>query len=287
MGTFCGSELQNKILDIFIEIEKIIKRHQLRYFAIGGTCLGAVRHKGFIPWDDDFDIAMPDEDYKFFLKVAPSELPPSLEIIFPGTRCLFAKVQNINTTLIEEIEIVHPELYKGIYIDIMPFYGVPDDGIRRNLLIGAINLIRNLDYKKREPIYENKRISGKALWLLSRPFNHFVSKDYYFRIWERLVSRYKYDDSNYTGFTWSDLKKRLLKKEWFDDYEELPFENITVRCPKDWNAYLTLHYGDYMSFPPKEEQINKHIFVIDMNKSYKIYQKMTIKKKKKIGGQMK
>lgn len=285
MSSFCANELQNKILDIFIEIEKIINRHHLRYFAIGGTCLGAVRHKGFIPWDDDFDIAMPDEDYNLFLKFAPSELPPSLEIIYPGTRCLFAKVQNINTTLIEKLEIIHPELYKGIYVDIMPFYGIPDAGIKRNLLINEIRFIRKLDYKKREPFNYNKRLSGKTLWLLSHPFNCLVSKDYYYRVWEKLVSRYKFDNSNYTGFTWSNLREGLIfKKDWFDSFIELPFENITVRCPKNWDKYLSSQFGDYMSLPPKKEQKNKHIFIVDINSSYKMYQAMSIEEIKKMGG---
>ena len=75
------NEIQQKILEIFIEIDKICVKHDLRYYAIGGTCLGAVRHQGFIPWDDDLDIAMPDKDFELFMDIAPKELPDNLKLI--------------------------------------------------------------------------------------------------------------------------------------------------------------------------------------------------------------
>lgn len=126
------------------------------------------------------------------------------------------------------------------------------------------------------------------MWILAYPFNSLVSKDYYYRVWEKLVSRYRYDSSNYTGFTWSNLREGLIfKKDWFDSFTVLPFENIAVRCPQNWDEYLSSQFGDYMSLPPKEEQKNKHIFIVDINKSYKMYQKMSIEEIKKIGGQIK
>lgn len=278
-----NQNLHNKILEIFVEVEKIIKRHDLRYYAIGGTCLGAVRHKGFIPWDDDIDIAMPDKDYQTFLKYAPLELPPFLKVSFPGSRCMFTKVHNIETTFIEEIDIPQPSSYKGVFIDIMPFYGMPKSRIKRNYLILKSRLLCKLDHKKRASIGSNRRLCGKVLWILSFPFNKLVPKNYYYKIWDKVVSKYKYDGADFTAFTWASDLKLILKKEWFQNYVELPFENITIRCPTNWDAYLKLHFGEYMSFPPKEEQSSGHVFFVDLDKPYKYYQNMDIAEIRQLG----
>jgi lipopolysaccharide cholinephosphotransferase len=171
----------------------------------------------------------------------------------------------------------------------MPFHGVPEPGIRRNLLCKKIRMIRKLDHKRREPFSDNKRLIGKLLWVLFFPFNRLVKENFWYRVWEKTVSRCKYDEANYTGFTWSNLNKTnmrrlILKKELFQEYVELPFKNITVRCPMGWDAYLTQHFGNYMQLPPKDQREAKHIYIVDLNKSYREYQKMSIDELKKIGG---
>lgn len=278
MSDINHSELQNKILEIFIEARKIFERHKLRYFAIGGTCLGAVRHQGFIPWDDDIDIAMPDTDYEEFLRVAPKELPPNLKMILPGTRNLFLKVHNINTTYIESSDFAHTDKFKGVFLDIMPFYGVPGNKIKRMILCSQIALIRKLDHKRRESFQCNKRFSGKVLWLLMCPVNHVVDEDFFSRIWRKTVSKYKYDNNPYTGFTWAGLSGLILDKKWYDKVCDLPFENTTMRCPENWDAYLKKHFGDYMKLPPENERVSCHAVIVDLYRTYEEYKDADLSK---------
>ena len=117
------NELQSKILEIFKEFDRICRDNDLKYFAIGGTCIGAVRHKGFIPWDDDLDVAMPIEDYARFREVAPSSLAPQYQIYDyeEHEKCgyQFLKLFDRNTTFIEERNN-NLDSCMGVFIDIMP-----------------------------------------------------------------------------------------------------------------------------------------------------------------------
>ena len=124
------NDTQKVILDIFACISNICNKNGIRYFASGGTCLGAVRHQGFIPWDDDLDIAIPIQDYDKIWKIAQKELPHHLKIYKEDDirhyRYIFGKIHNENTTFIEKSEIKYPESYKGIFVDIMPISSIPD-----------------------------------------------------------------------------------------------------------------------------------------------------------------
>ena len=125
------TDLQKRILDIFREVRDILDRNGITYFAIGGTCIGAVRHGGFIPWDDDLDIAVPIEQFGRMLDLLKAELPPHLEL-YTGAerkhyRYIFVKVTDNRTTFIEKTEIGYPDAYKGVFIDIMPISGVLPD----------------------------------------------------------------------------------------------------------------------------------------------------------------
>lgn len=276
------NNIQQKILEIFTEIDKICVRHNLRYYAIGGTCLGAVRHHGFIPWDDDMDIAMPEKDFEAFMNIAPKELPDNLKLISSDVLCeralFFAKVHDVETTFIECYRNGIATNYSGIYVDIMPLGGAPRNKLQRRMFCNLIDILLRFNEKKYGPFNVKRTVDGKLLWIGMKPVNIFLSHNFYINLWKKLTSKYKFDDSQYIAFVWSFRIKspdRVFKKEWFDDYVMLPFENINMRCPCNWDAYLTRHFGDYMKMPPVEEQ-EFHCSdggIIDINQSYKIYQR--------------
>ena len=278
------NEVQQKILEIFIEIDKICVKHNLRYYAIGGTCLGAVRHRGFIPWDDDMDIAMPEKDFETFMNIAPKELPANLKLLsfdqlLRERNFFFAKVHDINTTFIENYQNGIASNYSGIFVDIMPLGGMPRNKIRRSIFCNLIVFLFRLNEKKHSPFGIPRPLGGKILWVAMWPVNGFVNDDFYINLWKKLISKYKFDDSQYTGYIWSfNLAKlnRVFKKTWFDDYVLLAFETTSMRCPCNWKAYLTCQFGDYMKLPSIKEQ-ESHCGeegIVDVKQSYTYYKQL-------------
>lgn len=273
------TDLQNKILEIFTVVEEICRKHNLRYYAVGGTCLGAVRHKGFIPWDDDLDIAMPDQDFRRFVEIARRELSHPYELIsiaqLPHSTCLHAKVQNVETTFIEEGEIEYPDSYKGVFIDIFPLFGSPNDAKRRILFDAKLLFLKQLNEKqdRKRKLSDFKRIKGRILWLLVNGFLpvHFFPLHFWAEKWLSSIFKYSADTSTYVR----DCGYRCYKRsEWYREGVRMPFENTTIVCPKNWERVMETQYGDYMKLPPENERITVHSGgggIVDLERSYKYY----------------
>ena len=131
-------KLQSKIFEMLKDIDKLCKENDIEYYLISGSALGAVRHKGFIPWDDDLDIGMTDENYFKFLKICEEKLDKDKYFVqTPKTEknyyLSFAKIRDITTTLVEENN-VDIDITYGVYIDVFPFVGVPNNKMNRNIL---------------------------------------------------------------------------------------------------------------------------------------------------------
>ncbi|MBQ8208442.1 MAG: LicD family protein [Clostridia bacterium] len=270
-------DIQKVILSIYKEIKKVCDENNIRFYAIGGTCIGAARHQGFIPWDDDLDIAMPNKDYERFLALAPKMLPEHLGIVsVPSTNHgldVIMRVYDKNTALIKHVDKNFPDCYIGVLVDIMPLYGAPSDKEEQNKLCKNIRWCMRMNEKKRRPFSSCKRLSSKVFWLASRPIQWFVSKDHWTNRWCKLVSKNDFDSSDYTGYLWrgTSTPKLIFPKEWFATSVDLPFEDTTMRCPVGYHEYLTQQFGDYMQLPPKEEQVGKHEGINDLEHSYLDY----------------
>ena len=143
------NDLQKEILEIFKIVHRICEQNELSYYAVGGTAIGAVRHNGFIPWDDDMDIAMPIEDYCFFKRHAQELLPDGYEFYSyensPRYAHVFGKIINNNTTYIEESNMPYPKAYSGVWIDIMPMSGVPAPSKERHHFLNKLRILGSLD----------------------------------------------------------------------------------------------------------------------------------------------
>lgn len=276
-------DIQSIILDIFRSVDKVCRENDLRYFAIGGTCLGAVRHGGFIPWDDDLDIAMPREDYERFKKIAAKQLPHNLKIFDVGQgkhyTCYFMKVHNTNTTFIEKGMSIYPDRYTGVYVDIMPLDGIPFGRWKRKFYFMRLRNLMRLDWNRkciRNPMFAKeghfvKRIFWSVIYIFIKrlPDNYFSDK------YAETQKAYSYDDSRDLCYTWSKrAAKVIFPKSDFKDYVLLPFEDTKMRCPVGYDNFLTVLFKDYMKLPPREQRVPCHdTDIIDLENPYTYYRK--------------
>ena len=244
-------KLHGEILQIMDCIVDICNRYHLRYFLTGGTLLGAIRHKGFIPWDDDFDIIMPREDFEKFVSLCTAELPEGYSLKWITTEKdyyrLFAKVCNDNTLF---SEILYPGHYSnyGIFVDIFPLdgsFGYSKKLEMRKKLIKKIEVMINLNLKE-----EKRGIKSRFSGLFSIPqLQRFATK---------LMSKdsFKMNADYYSNFgSQYPIKRWTLSKSLFEQTVLVPFEDREYIAPKEYDSVLNSVFGrNYMEIPPVEKQ---------------------------------
>ena len=226
----------NALLEVWRESYAICERHKLRIWVAYGTAIGAMRHKGFIPWDDDFDVVMPRKDYNLFMKYAVEELPPYMKWHSiendPGHQHLFGKIQDERTDLLDEIRRQsHLKLEQGIFVDFFPLDGLPSSKIGCLL------------WKFRRAVIRRFKLFGGSNVRLQ---NWLMKKDF--------------DKSQNVGWALSNLRwpRFINKKKWFDDTRLVDFEGERVPLPIGIEQFLRTEYGDYMKLPPEEERKPSH-----------------------------
>ena len=262
-------EFKEHELNILVDVAEFCDNHGLRYFIAYGTLIGAVRHKGFIPWDDDIDIQMPRPDYERFLKLYNVEgknnnIYKSINPYDKDSKHTFCKVVDLSTVKIEQGISYRTGEELGIDIDIFPLDGQPDDD---NEFLAYYNKKYN-QYKKFSYVvndYKERSWKGKIAFIVPYVINRIVGKR---KILDRIkrYNVYEYDHSNYVGSTSClfNSKNNRFKKEWFDNSVQLDFEGYKLKAPCGYHEILTQMYGDYMKLPPKDQQVTHHT-----NKAYK------------------
>ena len=262
--------VQRRELEILKEVMALCGRHGLRYWVDGGTCLGAVRHQGFIPWDDDVDIGMPREDFDRFRAIAPKELPDHLALQdYEEARHAFhsiLKVHDKRTTFVEEEAAPYPELYTGIYVDVFPYDGYPDPGPEREALERRRKPLRMLRRMLRRTWSDCGTFGEKARYALLSPIRLVLPFNWASKREEALFRRLRFDDAPWANecFGWVLYPARCVR-----DVVWLPFEDIQVPCPVGTDEYLTVLYGDYMQLPPPEQRTPGHpVAWFSMDRSY-------------------
>ncbi len=271
------SALKQAELELFRHFLAICADEQLTWFVIGGTALGAGRHGGFIPWDDDIDVGMPRRDYEKFLSIAQEKLPEGIFLqtnqTEPDYPCCFAKLRDSNTTFIER-SVSNLHINHGVYLDIFPLDGYPKCPVwawmtfaEKKFLsiavssafcqdeIGQRSRKGTIAYKIAKRLYPDYRLAVRKM--------------------EKLIKRLSYEKSELVcnfGGAWG--KKEAMPKEVFGTPCRKTFEGLTVNLPENTDEYLTRLYGDYRKLPPAEKRIPHHFCtVIDMEKPYTDYRK--------------
>lgn len=248
-------EVQEVILDIMKEIHKICVDNGLKYYLSAGSALGAIRHDGFIPWDDDLDILMPRSDYVKFLNIAKEKLPNNLYIQFPENerKChvLFAKVRKRNTLFDEKI-CQGNDYPKGIYVDIFPLDNVKKCNLLFKLKYRIFRFYKSmfLMHTRTDKLDFKHRI-GKAL-------SFFFPRLHDYKVINRLMIYNKASKYCIDSFSAYNLNKIVYRKEIFGEPQLHVFEDTSFYIPEQVDEYLKILYGDYMKLPPVEERGKRH-----------------------------
>lgn len=256
------------ILDILKAFMKICKDNGLTYYCCAGTAIGAVRHHGIIPWDDDIDVIMPRPDYDRLLEIAKAADFGKYEIITPYDDetypLYFSKLSNRNTTLIEDRQI---PCVIGLYVDIFPLDATDDDVAKAKRLkdrytkiINRLNAVSThntfgeyLSLLKKKEEWGRFAIKTLAFFCRSAVRRHLI------RQMDRLSHLYDYEKAkNVQVYTGSYGHREVFPKAWLGKGKEFPFEDTTVLLPECYDEYLRHFFNDYMQFPPVEQRIEKH-----------------------------
>lgn len=261
-------------MDIYLEFAQICEKNNLKYYAYGGTLLGAIRHKGFIPWDDDMDVCMPREDYEKFLTIARKELsePYFLQTPFtePGYYRTYARVSNMKTTRILPF-YKNSGISHGLMLDIFPLDDcIPEDNEQDIIEIFA-HAKRCSQYLKRNntDIMTPEHYESWKKYMTNEPMKE----------WEAVQRIAMKDNNRNTDYycmkvvVFPGLKYNTpVKKELFKSVKKVEFEKIKVQIPSGYDGFLTATYGDYMEFPPVEKRGEWHGgLIIDPERPYTDY----------------
>lgn len=265
------TDLHKKMLiDVFHSFLEICEKHELKFFCCGGTAIGAVRHQGMIPWDDDIDILMPRPDYERFIHVfSKMEEDSDYELITMENNdryyLPFAKMCNKHTTLLEYRDI--PCLL-GVYVDIFPLDGASSDAVERVSLLNNFRRAANKLLVLPKSTSENIRrgvlriFKGQLRTALNEfryAFNKKKARERVVDEIRNIMMKHSYEDSKYVGNyggMWGI--KEFGPKGWFLDYKEKDFEGFKVRIPVGFDALLTQMYGNYMELPPVGKRVSHH-----------------------------
>ena len=263
-------KVEFELLKIFIDI---CQKLDLNYFLVCGSALGAARHGGFIPWDDDMDVGMYRKDYNKFMELAPALLPEGIFLqnhkTDPQFPQVFAKLRNSNTTYIEK-SMSKLNINHGIYIDIFPLDGYPDDSsAQKRLKYLKILYVRQLTCACRLPKTLKGKLSVSAFRLLGYHKRTAKIAEKY----EAYISQYPVENSKIicNHGTWYGSRD-FISAEYYGKGTDIMCEGIKVRVPEKYEEYLTALYGDWRTPPPLEKQKGHHYYEIcDIEKSYLYY----------------
>ena len=277
----CGFYVDKKMklvwrteLELLKKFISICEKYNLKYYMAGGSLLGAIRHNGFIPWDDDIDIDMPRDDYNKLLEIAKYEFTGHIFFQTTYTEENYvrphAQIRNSNTTAIVSHE---KGLYfnQGIFIDIFPLDSVPKNKIKRYFHSNILKLI-SIILKAGvmiNPVKNPSKLKCLAHYLVMPVFKLFDYKKL-FHLFEDICSRYNNDKDLPIGEISFDYRDKCIwPRECFDDVTIKDFMGIKVACPIGYDAILKISFGDYMT--PQQEPSYHGNIIFDTEISYKEY----------------
>lgn len=243
---------------MLLALQRICDAHQLKLYLCGGTLLGAIRHKGFIPWDDDIDVCLPRRDYDRLLEYA-NELPDNYKLLCYENKTLyrpFIKIVDTTTRIVNSEEFVIDQNAPSVWIDVLPVDALPSDAAEvKKIYKKTLNLRRTL--------YRSRSIPGKGrtkLRALAKILPVYYAKkrgaDHWINRINELAKKTDWETADYVGIITIGIygAKERMPKKGFEDGCDVTFEGHTFRTMSCWHDYLSNLYGNYMELPPESER---------------------------------
>lgn len=240
-------------LDILSEFDRICTKHNIKYIIDSGTLLGAVRHKGFIPWDDDIDVSMLRSEYEKFCKICESEID-STKYFFqnhdtdPEYRWTYGKILRKDTVFVR-LGQEHMKMKRGVFIDIFPMDGIPKRHFFWSIYMGIAYCCRKILWSEVGKVRIEK--AGKRLWF---KILNLIPEKVPFGIMKLLSKRVEAEHVDCLAFGYKKCYTKPLKREYYTEREQIEFEGRKFWAPKDADGWLKTRYDDYMQLPPVEER---------------------------------
>ena len=258
--------LQLKELALLKSFQKICAEQSFSYFALGGTLLGAVRHKGFIPWDDDIDIGIPREDYERFIEYCQNHKVPFELHTFRNDENHYRYFSRIEdpSVKVKRTDNLTEEI-SSAWVDIFPLDGMPDGRIARSIhkyyvlfrramyKLSCFHLGVNVN-KKNRPLHEKMIVKFGQIF----PVEKFLYIEKELNKLDRALKKYPYQKSQYLVNAMGAYKFReMFHKKFYGEGKMYPFEDTEIRGPVDYDFVCAQLYGDYMN-PPNQDERNHH-----------------------------
>lgn len=251
-------------LQVASEVRRICDNNGIKYFLLAGTLLGAIRHGGFIPWDDDIDIGMIREDYNKFVNIAKTELSEKYFLQNWETDILFAlpilKIR-VNGTKFIELSSANINIHNGISIDIFPFDNIPDNLILQKWQNVKTYILKRLLYAKSNYIFWTEKYTiKKTIFYFLKFISYFVTYKILQKNLFRQMTLFNYDTTQKVvtfGGSYG-YRKETLERQWVDNLSVVCFEGEEFLAIKEYDKYLRWLYDDYMTPPPEYKRKSNH-----------------------------
>lgn len=256
--------IQQKEIGILKEFIRVCEKHGLTYYALGGTLLGAVRHQGFIPWDDDIDLGMPRKDYEAFMRLPASEFQAPYQLVneynTPGFTKAFMNLQDKSTKIVMTYSKEEDE--QALWIDIFPIDGLPKSPIKKfvhekhyllaRMMVQLSQFDKIVNQNKTDrPFIERAIIKFANLTKIEKWLSYEKCQRHYIKT----ISKYDMSEAFAGNYAGAYKLRELVPSDYFGQGDELVFDAITIHVPSKYKEYLSAIYGeDYMQLPPEDKR---------------------------------
>lgn len=255
--------LQLVILSIMKDVDELCRKNDIEYYLLGGSTIGAVRHQGFIPWDDDLDIIMTPKNYSRFLEVCRHQLNTEKYYMMEGLKdwpLNFTKIK-LKGTHLKEIGGVFDRDHDGIYLDVFKLENSPSGKVSQRLQYVLAKYF--LCYQLSVRTFKDVDIKKKLMMLASYPLRIKCLR----KAVQNYIEGFGETSSYYGSFYFrTRLKTAFTRKEVFGKPVYKQFEDMMLPVPEKWDEYLAQMFGDYMTPPPVEKQVGLHLIDVDFGK---------------------